>query len=172
MKKSFTSINIISIVIPVVVALMLGIRTKISLGAWSNNLPFINAIINSSTAVLLLLGLYFIKSGNIGVHKRVMSLAFALGGLFLVSYVTYHISHASTPFGGEGTVKYFYYFNLITHIFASLIVLPFVLRAYYFGLNRMDAEHKKVTKIAFPIWLYVSVTGVIAYVMILPYYTF
>jgi putative membrane protein len=172
MKKSFTGINVISIVIPVVVALMLGIRTKISLGAWSDQLPFYNAIINSTTAVLLLVGLYFIKSGNIAVHKRVMSLAFALGGLFLVSYVLYHISHASTSFEGTGKIKYFYYFNLITHIFASLIVLPFVLRAYYFGLNRMDAEHKKVTRIAFPLWLYVSITGVIAYVMISPYYTF
>jgi putative membrane protein len=172
MKKWFTSINVISVVIPVVVALMLGIRTKISLGAWADNLPLINAVINSTTAVLLLAGLYFIKTKQIAIHKRIMSLAFAFGGLFLVSYVLYHISHASTPFGGTGAVKTFYYFNLITHILASLIVLPFVLRAYYFGLNRMDEQHRKVTKIAFPIWLYVSVTGVIAYLMISPYYTF
>ncbi len=172
MKKSFRTINIISVVIPVVVALMLGIRTKISLGAWSDFLPFINAIINSTTAFLLLLGLFFIKSGDIAKHKIVMSLGFTLGGLFLVSYVLYHISHASTPFGGTGAIRYFYYFNLITHILASLVVLPFVLRGYYFGLNRMDVEHKKVTKIAFPLWLYVSITGVIAYLLILPYYTF
>jgi putative membrane protein len=172
MKKFLRSIDIVSIVILLVVIAMFGIRQKFPLGAWSNKLPFYNAIINSATAVLLLLGLYFIKSGNIAVHKRIMSLAFAFGALFLVSYVLYHISHASTPFGGSGIIRTFYYFNLITHIFASLIVLPFVLRAYYFGLNRMDAEHSKVTKIAFPIWLYVSVTGVIAYLMISPYYIF
>jgi putative membrane protein len=172
MKKSFTSINIISVVIPLVIALMLGIRTKIQLGEWSNNLPFINAIINSITTILLLLGLYFIKNKAIAIHKRIMSLAFALGGVFLISYVLYHISHSSTSFGGQGFIKGFYYFNLISHILASLIVLPFVLRAYYFGLKRMDVEHRKVTKIAFPIWLYVSVTGVIAYIMISPYYTF
>ncbi len=172
MKKSYRTINIVSIVIPIVVALMLGIRTKITLGPWSDFLPFVNAIINSTTAFLLLLGLFFIKNGEIAKHKVAMSLGFGLGALFLVFYVLYHISHASTPFGGTGAIRYFYYFNLITHILASLVVLPFVLRAYYFGLKRMDVEHKKVTKIAFPLWLYVSITGVIAYIMILPYYTF
>jgi putative membrane protein len=172
MKKFLRSIDIVSIVILLVVIAMFGIRQKFSLGAWSDKLPFYNAIINSATAVLLLLGLYFIKSGNIAVHKRVMSLAFAFGGLFLVSYVLYHISHVSTPFGGTGFVRNIYYFNLITHILASFAVLPFVLRAYYFGLNRMDVEHRKVTRIAFPIWLYVSISGVIAYLMISPYYTF
>jgi putative membrane protein len=101
-----------------------------------------------------------------------MSAAFGLGGLFLVFYVIYHVSNQSTPYGGEGLIRYFYYFNLITHIGASLIVLPFVLRAYYFGWNRMDDKHRKVVKIAYPIWLYVSVTGVLAYVLISPYYSF
>ena len=171
-KSLFSTINIISVVIPVVVAVLLGIRTKLDLGLWTQNLPFINAIINSSTAVFLVLGLVFIKSKKIDAHKSMMSLAFGLGGLFLVFYVLYHISNASTPFGGQGALRYFYYFNLITHIGASLIVLPFVLRAYYFGWNRMDVEHRKVVKIAFPIWLYVSITGVLAYIMISPYYTF
>jgi putative membrane protein len=172
MKKEFRFINIVSVVIPVVVALLLGIRTKIELGDWSNNLPHLNAYINSTTAILLVLGLIFIKSKNIKLHKLCMSLAFMLGGFFLVFYVLYHISHQSTTFGGEGFVKYFYYFILISHILASLIVLPFVLRAYYFGYFRLDEQHRKVTKIAFPIWLYVSITGVIAYFMISPYYNF
>lgn len=165
-------INFLSIIIPLVVAIMLGVRTKLDLGSWTQSLPKINAIINTFTALFLLVGLYFIKKKNIDAHRKFMSLAFILGGFFLIFYVLYHVSNIATSFGGEGAVRYFYYFNLITHIVASLVVLPFVLRAYYFGLNRMDTEHKKVTKIAFPIWLYVSITGVIAYLMISPYYNF
>ncbi|MCP9755765.1 DUF420 domain-containing protein [Lacihabitans sp. CCS-44] len=171
-KGLFSTINVISVAIPLVVAILLGIRTKLDLGSWTQNLPFVNAIINSATAILLILGLVLIKGRNINAHKSVMSLAFGLGGLFLVFYVIYHISNQSTPFGGQGFIRYFYYFNLITHIGASLIVLPFVLRAYYFGWNRMDTEHRKVVKIAYPIWLYVSITGVLAYLMISPYYSF
>ncbi|MCP9768816.1 DUF420 domain-containing protein [Lacihabitans sp. LS3-19] len=171
-KKLFSTINVISIAVPVVVAVLLGIRTKLDLGQWTQNLPFLNAIINSTTAILLILGLFLIKSKNISAHKAVMSIAFGLGGLFLVFYVIYHLTNPSTSFGGEGFIRYFYYFNLISHIGASLVVLPFVLRAYYYGWNRMDAEHRKVVKIAYPIWLYVSITGVLAYLMISPYYTF
>ncbi|MCP9761941.1 DUF420 domain-containing protein [Lacihabitans soyangensis] len=171
-KGLFSSINVISVVIPVVVAILLGIRTKLDLGSWTQNLPFVNAIINSTTAVLLILGLVLIKNRNISAHKLVMSAAFGLGGSFLVFYVIYHISNPSTPYGGQGLIRYFYYFNLITHIGASLVVLPFVLRAYYYGWNRMDDKHRKVVKIAYPIWLYVSVTGVLAYIMISPYYSF
>lgn len=169
--KSIRIINIISIVIPVVVALMLGIRSKFDLGSWTKFLPFTNAIINSFTTVFLLLALYFAKNSNIVMHKRFMSLAFALGGLFLVFYVLYHISNPSTSFGGDGFIRYFYYFILISHILASLVVLPFVLRAYYFGWFRMDERHRKVVKFAFPLWLYVSVTGVMAYLLISPYYS-
>ncbi|MCC5648205.1 DUF420 domain-containing protein [Emticicia sp. CRIBPO] len=170
-KSSLRLINIISVVIPVVVALLLGIRMKFDLGAWTKTLPLINAIINSATAVFLLVGLWFIKSKNIEAHRKAMTAAFSLGALFLVFYVIYHLSNQATPYGGEGAIRYFYYFNLISHILASLIVLPFVLRAYYFGFTGRYEEHRKITKIAYPIWLYVSVTGVIAYLMISPYYT-
>ncbi len=169
-KSSFRLINIVSIAVPVVVALLLGIRTKFDLGTWTRELPLVNAIINSLTAILLLAGLWLIKNRNIDAHRKVMTLSFSLGGLFLVFYVIYHLSNPSTSFGGEGLIRYFYYFNLISHILASLVVLPFVLRAYYFGFTGRYAEHRKVTKIAYPVWLYVSVTGVIAYLMISPYY--
>lgn len=172
MKGSIKLINALSIIIPVAVAAMLGIRTKLPLGDWTHNLPLINAVINSTTSVLLLIALIFIKQKKIELHKMTMSTAFTLGAGFLVCYILYHISNESTKFGGEGAVRYFYYFILITHIACSLIVLPFVLRAYYYGLNRMDVQHKKVTRIAFPLWLYVSVSGVIAYAMISPYYQF
>jgi putative membrane protein len=150
---------------------MLGIRSKFDLGSWTKSLPFTNAIINSFTTVFLILALFFAKNKNIVMHKRFMSLAFMLGGLFLVFYVLYHISNPSTSFGGDGFIRYFYYFILISHILASLVVLPFVLRAYYFGWFRMDERHRKVVKFAFPLWLYVSVTGVMAYLLISPYYS-
>ncbi|MCL4158661.1 UNVERIFIED_CONTAM: hypothetical protein GTU68_028683 [Idotea baltica] len=169
-KRSLRTINILSVVIPVVVAILLGIRTKPDLGTWTKVLPHLNAVINSSTSILLVIGLYFVKSGKQIAHRRVMTLAFILGGLFLVFYVLYHLTNPSTSFGGEGTIKTFYYVVLISHILLSLVVLPLVLRAFYFAFTGDIGRHKKLVKFAYPIWLYVSVTGVIAYLMISPYY--
>ncbi|MFT7435877.1 MAG: putative membrane protein [Psychromonas sp.] len=169
-KKSLWIINILSVLIPVVVAVLLGIRSKPDLGAWTKMLPHLNAIINSCTSILLLLGLWFIKSGDRVAHRKVMTLAFILGGLFLVCYVLYHLTNLSTSFGGEGTIKIFYYVILISHILLSLIVLPLVLRAFYFAVIGDIKRHKKLVKFAYPIWLYVSITGVMAYLMISPYY--
>lgn len=169
-KNSMKLINTLSVVIPVAVAILLGIRTKVNLGDWTTILPHFNAIINSLTTIFLLGGLWFIKQKNIKYHQYMMTAAFSLGSLFLVAYVLYHLSNVSTSFGGEGGIRYFYYFILISHILMSLIVLPFVLRAMFFAVTKQFDQHRKVTKIAFPIWLYVSVTGVIAYLMISPYY--
>ncbi|RFS16478.1 DUF420 domain-containing protein [Emticicia sp. C21] len=169
-KKSMLWINILSVVIPLAVALMLGIRQKFDLGAWTKVLPHAIGIINSLTAILLVYGFYLIKQRKIEQHKNVMTGAFSLGGLFLVCYVGYHISNPSTKFGGEGFMRYLYFFVLISHIGLSFIVLPLVLRTYYFSWTNQLARHRKIAKIAFPIWLYVSITGVIAYLMIRPYY--
>ncbi len=169
-KKSMLWINVLSVVIPLAVALMLGIRQKFDLGVWTKVLPHAIGIINSLTAVLLLYGFYLIKQRKIEQHKNVMTGAFSLGGLFLVCYVAYHISNPSTKFGGEGFIRYLYFFVLISHIGLSFIVLPLVLRTYYFSWTDQIARHRKIAKIAFPIWLYVSITGVIAYLMIRPYY--
>jgi putative membrane protein len=100
-----------------------------------------------------------------------MSSAFALGAIFLVCYVTYHLSNPSTRFGGEGAIRYVYYSVLLSHILLSLIVLPLVLRAFMFALTNQITKHRKIARYAFPIWLYVSITGVIAYLMISPYYS-
>ncbi len=99
-----------------------------------------------------------------------MTAAFVLGSLFLVSYVLYHLSNESTPFGGEGLIRPIYYFLLISHIVLSVVVVWFVLRAVYFAYSNQIAEHKKAVKWAFPVWLYVSTTGVIVYLLISPYY--
>jgi putative membrane protein len=169
-KKYSRLINILAVVIPVVVAVLLGIRQKIDLGNWTTYLPHINAVINSATAVLLLAGFYFIKQKNIAAHRATMLAAFTLGFLFLLSYVLYHLSNESTPFGGEGWIRPVYYFLLISHICLSIVVVWFVLRAVYFALSGQIAKHKAVVKWAFPIWLYVSITGVVVYLLIAPYY--
>jgi putative membrane protein len=169
-QKSMTFINVLSVAIPVVVALLLGIRQKIDIGAWTKVLPHVIGAINTLTSVMLIYGLYLIKQKQIERHRKIMTGAFMLGALFLVCYVLYHLTNQSTKFGGEGIIKYFYYFILISHISLSLIVLPVVLRTYFFAWTNQIERHRKLTRYAFPIWLYVSITGVIAYVMIKPYY--
>lgn len=169
-QKANRVINILAIAIPVAVAILLGIRQKVDLGNWTSYLPHINGIINSITSVLLLLGLYFIRQNNVQAHKRTMLTAFTLGSLFLVSYVLYHLTNDSTPYGGQGWIRPVYYFLLISHIVLSVVVVWFVLRAVYFALNGQILKHKKTVKYAYPIWLYVSITGVIVYLMIKPYY--
>jgi putative membrane protein len=164
------AIHGVSIAVPLVVALLLGIRTKIDLGVWTKMLPHVIGGINSLTSLLLIAGYGAIRFRRIRTHRFCMSAAIALGGLFLVCYVTYHLSNPSTPFGGTGPIRYVYYFVLISHILLSLIVLPLVLRAFAFAWCGMIEAHRRVAKLAFPIWLYVSITGVIAYAMISPYY--
>jgi len=170
-KNANRLINVVSVAIPVVVALILGIRQKFDLGTWTTYLPHINGVINSLTSVLLVIGYYFIRQKNVTAHRRTMTMAFVLGGFFLVSYVLYHISNESTSFAGQGWVRPVYYSLLVSHIALSIVVLWFVLRAVYFALTKQFALHKKMTRWALPIWLYVSTTGVIVYLMIKPYYT-
>ena len=164
-------INILAAVIPIAVAVLLGIRQKVDLGNWTTYLPHINALMNSATSVLLLAGLYFIRQKNVLAHKRTMLAAFTLGSLFLISYVLYHLTNESTPFGGRGWVRPVYYFLLVSHIVLSVVVVWFVLRAVYFALTNQIAKHRKTVKWAYPIWLYVSTTGVIVYFLIRPYYS-
>lgn len=171
-KKYDRIINIIAVAIPIVVAILLNPRIpKVDLGAWTKILPHLNAVINSLTTCTLLVGLYFIKQKNVAVHRRMMSISFLLGSVFLVSYVLYHLTNESTSFGGQGTVRSVYYFLLVSHIVLSVGVVWFVLRAIYFALSGQIHRHKQVVKWAYPIWLYVSTTGVIVYLLISPYYS-
>jgi putative membrane protein len=169
-KRSTFAINLLSVVIPLVVAALLGIRTKVELGSWTSMLPHAIGAINTLTSILLILGMIFLKAGKIQWHRYAMTAAFILGGLFLVCYVTYHLSNPSTAYGGVGFLRNLYYFILISHILLSMVVLPLVLRAFYFAITDQIARHMRVAKFAFPIWLYVSVTGVLVYLMISPYY--
>ncbi|WP_422003531.1 DUF420 domain-containing protein [Roseivirga pacifica] len=169
-KKSLVWIRVLSMAIPVAVAVLLGLPTKLDLGDWVYTLPHIIGAVNTLTAICLLVAFIAVKKKRIDAHKRFNSLAFILGAIFLVLYVLYHASAASTPFGGEGIVRPIYYFLLVSHIVLSIGVVPLVLLAFYYALNGMIDKHKKIVKYTFPIWFYVSVTGVTVYLMISPYY--
>lgn len=172
-KSSYTWIVVISVVVPVLVAVLLFMPAKVDLGHdWVYFLPHLNAVINSAAALALLLGLYFIKSGRITYHKMAMSSAFGLGAIFMISYVIYHATAESTSFGGEGMMRSIYYFILITHILLAAIALFPILLAYYYGYTGRIEKHRKIVRYAYPIWLYVTVSGVVVYLMISPYYNF
>ena len=168
--KNEKLVNVLSIAIPVAVAILIGIRTKIDLGAWTKILPHVIGLLNTTTSITLIAGFIFIKNKNIIMHRRMMSLSFIQGSLFLVLYILYHVSNASTSYGGDGILKSIYYVLLISHISLSIGVVWFVLRAVYYALSGQIVAHKKIVKWTFPLWLYVSVTGVIVYLMISPYY--
>jgi putative membrane protein len=140
---------IISLLIPMIVALLLLMPKGDSseVGKWIFSLPFYNAIINTLTALLLISGYYFVKKGKVNNHKRSMIGAFLLGTLFLIGYVIYHYNVPSTKYGGEGMIRYI-----------------------YFALFGKIEKHKKMVKYTFPIWLYVSISGVLVYAMISPFY--
>ncbi|MBC6366758.1 DUF420 domain-containing protein [Algoriphagus sp. AK58] len=162
----------ISIAIPLAVAVLLFMPAKItSLGDWVYFLPHLNAVINTAASIALIVGLVFIKQKKYSLHGATMTVAFVLGAVFLVSYVIYHGAAESTSFGGEGIVRPIYYFLLISHILLAAVALFPILFAYYYGYTDQKEKHRKVVKFAYPIWLYVSVTGVIVYLMISPYYT-
>lgn len=164
--KSKLFINSISVIIPLAVAVMFGFTNKLSLGDWTKNLPHAIGVINFLTTIVLLAGFAFVKSGKINLHRAAMTTAFFLGSLFLICYVLYHISNPANRFSGEGAIRYVYFFLLITHVGFSLVVLPLVLRSMFYAVTAQFALHKNLVKYAYPIWLYVSATGVIVYLLL------
>lgn len=159
---------LISILLPVVVAVLFGV--KIPNVEPLSFLPPIYAGINGLTAILLVGAVMAIKKGNRKLHEGLMKTCLVLSVLFLGMYVAYHMTSDSTVYGGEGILKYVYYFILITHILLSIAIIPLVLISYTRALSSLFDRHKKIAKIAFPLWLYVAVTGVVVYFMIAPYY--
>ena len=162
-------IKIISVAIPVVVAILFGVRIDYELPIF---LPPIYSSLNALTAVLLVLALVAIKSKKIKLHQRLMQTCIALSLVFLVMYIAYHMTTDPTPFGGEGLTKSIYFFILISHILLSIALIPLVLISYVRAFQEEFLAHKKISKITFPIWLYVAVTGVVVYLMISPYYVY
>ncbi|APX99343.1 DUF420 domain-containing protein [Lacinutrix venerupis] len=171
-KKYNKWIVILSIVIPLAVAALFGIKLK-DFGLNIEPLTFlppIYAFINGITAIVLIVAVIQIKKGNRALHEKLMKFAITLSVLFLLLYIAYHMTSDSTKFGGEGVISYVYYFILITHIILSIAVIPFVLITYVRAISNNFQRHKKIARITYPLWLYVAVTGVIVYLMIAPYY--
>ena len=157
-----------SVLVPVVVAILFTVR--IPDAEPLTFLPPIYAGINALTSLLLIAALYFIKNGQRKIHEVLMKVCIGLSLIFLVMYIAYHMTTDPTPFGGEGVIKYVYYFILVSHILLSIIVIPLVLTSYTRAISSEFISHKKISKITFPVWLYVAITGVIVYLMISPYY--
>ena len=171
-KKYNTWIVILSIVIPVVVAILFGVNLR-EMGFNVQPLTFlppIYATINALTALILVIAFIAIQNKKIVLHKRLMQCAVLLSLTFLVMYVAYHMTSTSTKFGGEGLIKYMYFIILISHILLSIMVIPFVLITYVRAITNHIEKHKKIAKITFPLWLYVAISGVVVYIMISPYY--
>jgi putative membrane protein len=134
--------------------------------AWVGWLPFVNACFNSLSATAVVLGFAAIRRGRRDVHQRWMLTALAASGVFLASYVTYHALHGDSRFLGEGVSRPIYFAILISHIVLSVVALPLVLSTFYLSLSGRFAAHRRLARWTFPIWLYVSVTGVVVFVML------
>lgn len=185
-KSYLRLIIIVSVAIPTVVAILLfaPLNFVIDRQSWITYLPAFNAVVNSITSALLVGAFISIKKQKVELHRNLMLAALLMGTLFLVSYVIYHASTVSTVFGDldhdgilsaeelalAGNSRAMYLFILLSHIGLSIVVVPFVLLAFYFALSGQIDRHKKIVRYTFPVWLYVSVTGVIVYFMISPYY--
>lgn len=173
-KKNDRLANIIIITLSVVVfalvVMMRKVKIDLGFGFDTHVFPKISALLNSIVSVLLLVGLFFVKQKKFELHRKTMLAAVVCSVLFLVTYVLYHFTTVETLYGGTGTVKLIYYLILFSHIGLAGIILPFILYAVYRGLTGDYARHKKLTRWVWPVWFYVSVTGVIVYFMISPYY--
>ena len=162
----------LTLVVSTIVALMFTGNLKLTFLPSSSldNLPMVNAILNGTTSLLLVVALWAIKNGNKKLHSQLMNSAIALSTVFLLCYVAYHVTHEQSKYGGEGLIKGIYFFILITHILLAATIFPLVMFTYVRALTGKFELHKKIARITFPLWLYVTVTGVIVYLMMAPYY--
>src|SRR3954452_15111323 len=129
-------------------------------------MPAINATFNAQSALCLVLGRVAIRQKNIAVHRLLMVTAFACSSLFLVGYLSYHFVHGDTKFSGVGPIRLVYFVLLISHILLSLSVVPLALTSFYFAFTRSFVRHRRLNRVFLPIWLYVSVTGVLIFFML------
>ncbi len=180
-SKYFTQANdkfykrliwIISILIFIAILILSQLSKASNIPSWARILPAINAVLNGSTFIILLISFYFIRKKKISIHKKLNITACILSTLFLFSYVTFHSFGVETKFPAENTLRPLYLIILSTHIIFATVVLPMVLLSLYRGITMQVDKHKKLTRWSYPIWLYVTLTGVIVYLMISPYYKF
>ena len=170
-KKARILILAVSAIIFVAIVILGRVKLDVDLGFDEHVFAKLNAVINTAVAVLLLLGLVSAKQRKYATHKNIMLFALALSVLFLVFYICHHLFAGDTKYGGEGSIRYFYYFILGTHIILAGIIMPFILFTAYRALINENEKHRRLAKITWPIWFYVAVTGPLVYLMISPYYT-
>lgn len=171
-KKARWLIGVFSFVVFAVIVNLGAFKAKIDPGFNPHIFAQINAVVNSAVTILLVAALIAVKQKRYLLHKRMMLTAMVLSVIFLVSYICHHLMAGDTKFGGTGTIRYIYLFILATHIILAAVILPFVLFTAYRGLTSDWPKHRKMARITWPIWFYVSLTGVIVYLMISPYYTY
>lgn len=165
-------IYLVSVVVFLLVLILSRLPKQEVIPSWVAFLPKLNAFLNGGTTILLLFSFYFIRKKNIPMHRRLNISACVLSTIFLLSYVTFHSFGVETKFPADNPMRPVYLIILITHIILAAVVLPLVLLSLYRGLTNQVSSHKKITRWSYPIWLYVTVTGVIVYLMISPYYQF
>lgn len=154
----------------VLVVTMQRVRIPLPEGWDLSFLPPFHAAVNATAALVLVAALVFIKRGDVARHRASMMVAMGLSVLFLLSYVTYHITHLPTSYGGEGTARTFYYILLISHILLAAVSFPFILFTFVEAVCNRFGRHRRLARWVFPIWLYVAVTGPVCYLMLRPYY--
>jgi putative membrane protein len=169
-RKAWWLIGTVSAVVFAAVVALSKITLAVDLGFDPHIFAHINGVLNSAVSILLIAALVFVKNKNFVAHKKTMMGAMLLSILFLVSYIAHHLFAGDTSFGGEGGIKVFYYIILASHIVLAGTILPLILFTAYRGLTSQFNIHKKLAKYTWPLWLYVSITGVIVYLMISPYY--
>jgi len=169
-KKAKRIIALISLVIFLTMLSLGNIHLNIKPNFDVHIFAALNAFINSIVTVLLIAAFVAVKRKKYHLHKKLMITALLLSIVFLISYIIHHLLAGDTKFGGEGAIRFFYFFILITHILLSSIILPFILFTAYRGLTAEFDKHKKIARITFPIWLYIAITGPLLYCLISPYY--
>ena len=171
-KKLRLGVWIVTVLVLVLVSLMRRPDLRIVLpdGVSLDFLPAVHAVLNTTVAIFLITALIAIKKSNITLHRRMMSGAMMLSGIFLLCYVAYHFTNTETKFGGVGSIRAVYLFLLITHIVSAAVSFPLILFTYLAGWSDRREAHRRLAKITFPLWLYVAITGPVCYLMLRPYY--
>lgn len=165
-------LNVIAYIVTVAVLFLVSLmrQVKINLGIDFSFLPPLHASLNALTAVILLFAYYFIRNKQVDKHRKAIYAAMVCSGLFLLSYVLYHFTTPETRYGGEGVIRYVYFFFLITHIVLAGVTLPFILLTFNRAYTDQFDRHRQMARWVFPLWLYVALTGPICYLMLKPYY--
>jgi len=159
---------VVSIAVLALVIMMRSIRIEVAVDL--SILPAFHALLNGTAAIFLIAALVVIKNRNISLHKRLILTALTLSVIFLLSYVVYHITSDPTLYCKEGTIRYIYFFILITHVFLAAVSLPFILFTFNRAWTNNFDKHKRLARWVFPVWLYVAITGPICYLMLQPCY--